>query len=219
MQIKWGISNKKVIKLGIGLLVIGLAGFIMGLRAWIGLSGDVQDFNTMDEVTCQEGAFVEGEISSAFGYYCEEEITKNGTTTSRNRIYLIPFGENQKKFIGIKVSERQFSTFEQLTDETYAHIDGNTLEPQSLGLFQGEIKKCDTEILGYLEETFADLGEDVDSSELYVPYYIECTTLESNVWMTIMGGVASIIGGILLIGQNLKKKRQQKIERETSMNI
>lgn len=191
---------------GVVLLMLGIYSLGEGISDWIGLSGDLKDFNALPANECNVGDYVEGDVNWSLGYYCEEETTKEGKTIGKSRYYLIPFGENQDMLIGIKVKESEFEQFEALCDATYAAEDIPT--DIGIGKFQGKIVACDDEESSYLKE-FIEEGLELNDgayTDYAVPYYIEPVS-SSDGTFGVGFGIVCCLGGIIIILRCIKNKK------------
>ncbi len=156
-----------------------------------------KDLATISEADIQKGVYVKSDVNFTLGYYCEETTSRRGVTTSKKRYYLIPYGADRSKYIGIKVTSSNMDEFQKLESSSVSYFTGTGQEPASIGTFYGKLKKCDSEESKYLKEFFQDLDSQ-NPEQFYTPYYFELVT-EKGAKNLMMIGAALLGVGILLL--------------------
>ncbi len=185
--------------LGVSFILVGVIMIGMGISDIIASKKPVKDFNNMTPVQCEAGIHVKGEVAATVGYYWESYSKRNGVKmkTSTKRIYLIPFGYESDRFIGINVDYSDFDTFEQLKEQTYQYLQGNAEFPQSIGQYEGYVKKCDARMRKALKKGMSEFGQAEVSEDFLMPYYIELHSEASGVISFI--AIVFILAGIVVI--------------------
>lgn len=153
----------------------------------------MKDFNDISYSEPIEGKYLQGNISHTLGYYDEYYHVPNGKGPGFTyRYYLIPFGERQQKYIGIRVRESEYDKFDQLSLDT-------SDEGHFIGKYQGVVKRCD----GYAEEKILKKLQKYtgieDCSDLYVPYYIEYINIDLGRRKIVDGMICILVVGIILL--------------------
>lgn len=140
-------SASRYLSMGLALILVGIFLASGGIRDVISLLKLPSDFNMMTPSQCKSGEPVQGEISSTIGYYWESVTTRNGIEQdfTRKRIYLIPYGYDKNRFIGINIGRDDFGKFEKLMNDTSAYFKGEATYPETIGIYEGYIKNVTPE--------------------------------------------------------------------------
>ncbi|MDO5154783.1 MAG: hypothetical protein Q4D51_02355 [Eubacteriales bacterium] len=200
MREKWeeleNYECSRYIYTGLGFFLAALFFIFGGIGDIISSSKPAVDLNAMTQF--KVGAHVKVDVSQTIGYYWESVMKQNGIDQdySRKRIYLIPY-EAEGKYIGIDVGKNDFERFEQLKEETYTYYESGEAQPQSIGQFEGYIKKCDKRMRNVLEEEFGDTASGSNMEEYVVPYYIELHD-DSNGFMFVLCIILAVAGIIIM---------------------
>lgn len=155
-----------------------------------------KDLTTIADADIQKGVYVKSDVNFTLGYYCEETTTFSGVTT-KQRYYLIPYGADRSKYIGIKVSGSDLNEFQKLENSSISYFIGEGQEPDSIGTFCGKLKKCDSEEAKYLKEFFTDFDSQ-NPEQFYIPYYFQMVT-EEGAKNLMMIGVAMFSAGLAIL--------------------
>ncbi len=202
---------------GIICCVIGLGFTLFGVRDWIGLSGNLSDFNQMENSEIREGKYVKGEITACLGAYFEEEIkTTFGRSRNKKRIYIIPVGEKKTVLIGVLVGEHRFRDFDNLTMRTLQNMKADN---GSIGTYQGRICKCNGRMSEFLGDYKAQFKNSSKLKDCFVPYYIDSSDASGGVISTVVGGGAVIVGLIIIFFVFLPKYKAEKYARSLRNDI
>ncbi len=156
-----------------------------------------KDLATATDADIQKGVYVKSDVNFTLGYYCEETTSRSGITTSKQRYYLIPYGTDRGKYIGIKVSDGDLDDFQKLENSSISYFTGVGQEPASTGTFYGKLKECDDEESKYLKEIFQDFDSQ-NPEQFYTPYYFLLVT-EKDVKETMITGIAIFGAGLLIL--------------------
>ena len=157
-----------------------------------------KDLATVSEADIQKGVYVKSDVNFTLGYYCEETTSRRGITTSKKRYYLIPYGADSSKYIGIKISGSNLDEFQKLESSSASYFVGTGQEPASIGTFYGKLKECDSEESKYLKEFFQDIDSQ-NPEQYYTPYYFELVTEDGAKNLMMIGAAMFGVGVLLLI--------------------
>jgi hypothetical protein len=155
---------------------------------------------------------VQGEISASLGYYWESATSRNGVKMnfSEERIYLIPYGYEGNRFIGINVDYSEFDKFEQLTYMTYAYLENSGSYPESIGTYEGYIKKCDARMKKMLAQQFSDNLQTLDADDYFMPYYIELHHSSSGLFAVV--GLGFLLAGFVSVFMFFLPRYKDEVE-------
>lgn len=175
----------------------GLTG-VAALRGPVDLYAQETDINQLSKLTP-----VEAEIYMSLDYFLEETTTRTRddqvSSIDKDYYYIIPaFSGEETYFIGLKVSAKNKKIYDDITDETYAYLMG---ESDELGgntdLVKGCLRDMDFETYEYFKDWFKDSEWYADEKELekYVlPLYLEPVNLTNSRVMFIAASIGMAVG-------------------------
>ena len=171
------------------------------------------DFNQMNAADVGSADYVSGSVNMTMGYYCEETRTKYFIPVGKSRYYLVPFGKDQDKLIGLKVKKSYFEDFDKLVKKTVEYLESG-VESASIGTFKGRVKSCDSEESKYLKEFW----NGIDMGDTCVEYYVDVTT-DSDNYFSLGFGFFILLLGVLVIVLEIKKRKRQGVETRQSTMV
>ena len=153
----------------------------------------MKDFNEISYSEPIEGTYLQGNITRTLGYYYVDyyDATSRRPATTY-RYYLIPFGERQQKYIGIRVGDSEYDKFDKLA------LDASG-EGYSIGKYQGVVKRFNKYTEEYLLKNLQEVHELNDYSDLYVPYYIQYLPIADGVYNITAGIICILVVGIFTL--------------------
>lgn len=200
-------KNELLLRFGIVFLIFGI--LTICVRKTDVLAGFTKpyDIYDVDAQDIKKGTMVTGDIYAVLDTFgtLETTHTRNGSVTSRSYhyFYIIPvFDDDNTYYIAVKVSSDDRKAFENIADDTWDYLYGNTdyFTDREYEL-AGTVSKLDDEAYEYMVEWFeeAEWFEDDDDIEKYVwPIMIEPQKL-STVRTFSFVCIGLIIVGVLMI--------------------
>lgn len=194
------------------IFMLGISCILHGVGLVNSCPKTMKDFNDISYSEPIEGKYLQGNISHTLGYYDEEYRGRsNKIPATTYRYYLIPFGERQQKYIGIRVRDWECDKFDQLSLDT-------SDEGHLIGKYQGVVKRCD----GYAEEKILKKLQKYtgieDCSDLYVPYYIEYINIDLGRRNIVDGTTCILVVGIILLVFGILKLIKRYFNNSNSIN-
>lgn len=182
------------------LLVVIVLGGYFAVDGYITKSNipTAKDLSTVTDADIKKGVYVKSDVNFTLGYYCEETTSRRGITTSKKRYYLVPYGADRSKYIGIKVSGSNLDEFQKLESSSVSFFTGAGQEPASIGTFYGKLKECDSEESKYLKEFFQDLDSQ-NPEQFYTPYYFQLVTEDGAKNLMMIGAVMFGVGVLIVV--------------------
>lgn len=215
-------------KLGGVLALAGLMITIFGFREGIaGMKKPVDLY--ADETNVSEVGFFDmatAEVFEVYGSYATKTTTENGKKTNEESYYIIPAHEGDEfRYIGIKVNEKDYKTFDKIVEETYDYYDG--IEPEgdyTTIKVTGCLKKMNKEMQGYYYNTFKKaewFDSDEEMKKEALPYYLDTlANPKSMVTFLFVGVIMFLAGGIMFVfGMRSENKAINKAAEQTYVII
>ncbi len=208
-------SKVKVIISTIMFAIMGVVLIVIGIKDYSGLRNP-KDFLEMDSGDVEKGMYVKGVTNFVLDQYCTETETTLGVFDKETfRWYLIPYGKEMDRYIGVKVGgATNFEKYDQVMADTWAYLNYEIEEPGYDLVVQGKIRRCSGDVKKFLLEYADNYSEAVgeDCSDMFVEYYIDLTTSKAGV-SYIVGGVVLLIFGVIyfLIYANKIKKEENRL--------
>lgn len=203
---------------GIIMLFMSLQEGVASLRPHVDLYGDTTNVSEI-------GYFdmVDAEVYAVFDCFASEEVTKNSAKVDEHFFYIVPaFNGDDMYYIGVKVNDKTWKTYDQLIDITYEYLMGYTDEIGDVStVTTGCLKKMDSKVKKYYYEWFEEM-EWFDSEEemntYALPVYIDSIARPEAPRIMLFAGIAmTVIGVPLLIvllvkgGSRTKKAKNQDV--------
>lgn len=189
---------------------------IEGCMQWKGIHGDVKPFREMTESDMSQFPYVEGEISTILGPYCEEEWSYLILIGEKERYYMIPHPTEENKYMSVKVSSSLFTQYDESALISGYNFTGSSLRiPEEISV-QGKIIKIDNAVKLYMEERLKELytnKDDAQIQEMISTYCIDITSEEIAKKKMFIGGIVFGVCMFFVIGNTtaaLRKRRMQK---------
>lgn len=150
------LSMKGVMKrLGAGIVALLIILFVAG-QSFLKLAKGPQDLYqlTVDQLP---NSYVEGDINVILGAYAEYYVENDdGTEEVTDNYYIIPVGEEE--FVGLAVNKEDFSTADQIYNETYDYMMGYRDDLSTSMRVTGTINKMEDDVYEFYEEWFMTSG-------------------------------------------------------------
>ncbi|MDF2587022.1 MAG: hypothetical protein K0S41_863 [Anaerocolumna sp.] len=150
------LSMKGVMKrLGAGIVALLIILFVAG-QSFLKLAKGPQDLYqlTVDQLP---NSYVEGDINVILGAYAEYYVENDdGTEEVTDNYYIIPVGEEE--FVGLAVNKEDFSTADQIYNETYDYMMGYRDDLSTSMKVTGTINKMEDDVYEFYEEWFMTSG-------------------------------------------------------------
>lgn len=181
------------------IMFLGGYALIDGFMDWKGIHGEVEQLNEITEEDMTQFPYVEGNISSILGPYCEEETRLLYLIGIKERYYLIPMPNEEEKFISVKIESGLFSEYDANVARTENYIMGTSGFPPLEIDVQGKFVKIDNGVQAYMEEAVKEMFEvpnDAKLKTMISPYCIEVTSNQQAIRNMLIGGA---VFGICLI--------------------
>lgn len=199
-------------------MVMFLSGFTLvnAYINWKGIHGEMGKLNEMTETDMRQYPYVEGNISAVAGPYCQEEVSLFGIIGIKDRYYLIPFLNEEDKYMSIKMRSWTFLFQDKNVSEMEDYIlkHGGHLPFETV--IQGRLTGISNGVQLYMGEAIQEISgirDDEKLKAMMAPYCIEATSDEEIKREMLIGG--AIFGGclffvILNIKAALRKRRLNK---------
>lgn len=149
------------------------AGFmIYGLYCAIA-SNITMNLNQMTADDFKSGRYVKGTVNGNLGVFCQEESYRGFVQMGSTNYYLIPYGEDNDRFVALKTSEHG-EELAKLLEDTYSYLTGEKDALNGTLEIKGLLYKCDAEEIRYMDEFLE--GSDIR----HVDYFILETGFMEN---------------------------------------
>lgn len=196
-------------------MILGGLTLVDGYTNWKGIHGEVEQLNEMTEADMQRFPYVEEGISEVLAPYCEEELSLF-IIGVKERYYLIPFPNEENKYMSIKMKSGTFFFRDQNMSEmeTYILIHGGQLPFETV--IQGRLTAIDNSVQLYMGEAVREISGIRDEETLktmMTPYCIEVTSDKEAKRDMLIGGVvfgSCVFFIILNIKAALRKRKINK---------
>ena len=155
----------------------------------------------------KKNEMVRGTAEFVYDYYCYE--TNDGIETYR--WYLVPIfqGENDARYLTVKVHKDLFNSYDQLCDATWDYLDGKSDMPNFGMNFQGRLKTIKGDVKEQLDRYIEESGEYADEwREAIIPYCLELVTTKGSIRSMIAGGIALAIGLALFLVVVIRDRKE-----------
>ena len=187
--------------------IVALVGLLMAIMSFReGLAGlkDPVDLYAMETNVSEVGYFdmVKVDVFEVYGAFLTRTTMENGKSTNRTRYYVIPAHEGDEyRYVGIKVNESEFETFDKIYDDTYDNY-ANYDEYYDV-VKVGCLKKMSPKIQNYYYDALREAGwfeSEEEMKELALPYYLDpMKNPNAMVILFFVGMLMFSVGGILFV--------------------
>ena len=202
---------------GIMMVIGGLALiFLLAIPQYKIATSPAQDIYEINADEIVEGTHISGQIDFVYDYYAmesREEKTLGITTSTENdtsRWYIFPaYGPTQSdtRFLTVRVSPKDYSTLEQMVDETWAYLDGQADDfGQTTYTIDARAVKLDDELHQlYYDWYSADVSK--EEADQYLTPYVLVPVMDTNtLWLIIGISAILIVAGLFMLLKRDKKK-------------
>ncbi|MCM1121239.1 MAG: hypothetical protein NC416_01510 [Eubacterium sp.] len=136
----------------------------------------LQIFDMLEGGTCLDdipndkldNTIANSEIYAVYDCFAEYEAS-NGHLYE---YYIVPYGVDGEKYIGVRVSEERASQFDGICDDTWAFLmgEGDTLD--STAAVKGNVRPMDSDEASYYKNWFEEMDFSSDEIDEYVVNYV-----------------------------------------------
>ena len=198
------------------IMILGGLTLVDGYTNWKGIHGEVEQLNEMTEADMQRFPYVEESISSVLAPYCEEELSLLHIIGIKERYYLIPFPNEENKYMSIKMKSGIFFFKDQNISEIETYILTHEGQLPFETVIQGRLTAIDNGVQLYMGEAVREISGIRDEETLkamMTPYCIEVTSDKEAKRDMLIGGVvfgSCVFFIILNIKAALRKRKRNK---------
>ena len=201
-------------KIGGVILAVGVIMCIIGFRE--GVAAMKTPLNLYEVNVSEIGTFdmVTADVFAVFGTFATKTTTENGSKTSEESYYLIPAYEGDDvRYIGVKVLEKDYATFDAICDDTWDFEEGYLMELTKHAEKTGCLKKMNKKMLDLYYDSLrkAEWFESDEEMKTYaLPYYIDSLANPSSMKSILFVGVFLIVVGGILFPLGWKKQNAEE---------
>ncbi|MCR5461197.1 MAG: hypothetical protein K6F51_15135 [Acetatifactor sp.] len=214
-------TGAQIKKFGGIILAVGVILCIFGFREGVAAMKTPVD---LYEVSVSEiGTFdmVTADIYAVFGTFATKTTSENGRKTAEESYYLIPAYEGDDiRYVGVKVLEKDYDTFDAIRDDTWEFEDGYLVELTKHAEKTGCLKKMNKKMQDLYYDTLreAEWFESEEEMKTYaLPYYIDSLANPSSMKTFLFVGVLlAVVGGVLFFVGFKKQNAEEKKAAEQS---
>lgn len=194
---------------------------IAGLKPAVDLYADETDVSDI-------GYFdmVNAEVIEVLGSYATKTTTKNGVKQSEESYYIIPaFDGEDVRYIGVKVLEKEYKTFDKMVDDTYNYFAGYSLDLGNVRVEKtGCLKKMNKEMQKYYYEWFEEAEwyeSEEEMKQEVLPIYLDAVVSVKTMRTMFLISVALLVvgAGLGVLGLVKGNGQTQKAVAETYVMI
>lgn len=213
---------------------LALLFLVLGINDLIEATSFKKDISTAMENNKQNIAFmspseyetdmnVYGDVLYLLGCYCEKTKTNDNSTKITGSYYLMPIwseNEEETKYITILLhNQNNVAAFENITNDTYAMLEGKENINWHNYYFYGKVKPLDTEAKQYMIDFFKEAEafeayDDATINKYVLPYQLEEfnyeVMLSNSRTAIIFGTVIAAVLAVILAVMYAKKKRERE---------
>jgi len=207
-----------VLAVGVIMCIIGFREGVASMRTPVDLyEVSVSEIGTFDMVTA--------DIYAVFGTFATKTTTENGSKTAEESYYLIPAYEGDDiRYIGVKVLEKDYATFDAICDDTWDFEEGYLMELTKHAEKTGCLKKMNKKMLDLYYDSLrkAEWFESDEEMKTYaLPYYIDSLANPSSMKSILfVGAFLIVVGGILFpIGWKKQNAEEKKAAEQSYVYI
>lgn len=205
------------------LILMGSALAIL-LITWNSFTKLIEGPQQLDSLAIEElpGSYVNGDITAIVGNYAEYyEKYDDGREKITDNYYVIPVGDYE--FIGLHVSEEDFSDAKRIYNETMDYLLGNKSDMFSSMNVTGTINKMDDELHKFYVEWFQSFDyTDEEINQVALPYVLQVgyagKFLTDTTYALLTIGAILLIAVFILIIQMLTGSYLSKIRKFIKKN-
>ncbi len=218
-------TGAQIKKLGGIVLAVGVIMSIIGFREGVASMRTPLDLNEVNVSEIGTFDMVTADIYAVFGAFATKTSSENGTKTAEESYYVIrAFEGDEVRYIGVKVLEKDYATFDAICDDTWDFVDGYLMELTKHAEKTGCLKKMNKKMMNFYYEWFSKAGAFDSEEEMKtyaLPYYIDSLANPSSMKSILfVGAVLIVVGGILFpIGWKKQNAEEKKAAEQSYVYI